>query len=223
MISTSLDREVLNQIGNLNINRNKPLLISDADEVILNFVQAFETYLNSIGLYYDLSSYALFGNIKKIKENIAIENDQITKHITDFYNLHTEEISFVNESIKYLGKIKNDLDCQIIVVSNLPHHNREKREISFRKNGLDFPIISNSGLKGLTIKEIAKNQKNKIFFIDDISANLLSAYNEVDGIKLIHYISDKRLEKLASTPEEVDFKAKDWKEIYNYLENETSR
>tara|TARA_B110000014_G_C20106794_1_gene582164 strand:+ start:532 stop:1203 length:672 start_codon:yes stop_codon:yes gene_type:complete len=223
MISTSLDREVLNQIGNLNINRNKPLLISDADEVILNFVQAFETYLNSIGLYYDLSSYALFGNIKKIKENIAIENDQITKHITDFYNLHTEEISFVNESIKYLGKIKNDLDCQIIVVSNLPHHNREKREISFRKNGLDFPIISNSGLKGLTIKEIAKNQKNKIFFIDDISANLLSAYNEVDGIKLIHYISDKRLEKLASTPKEVDFKAKDWKEIYNYLENETSR
>ncbi len=223
MISTSLDREVLNQIGNLNINHNKPLLISDADEVILNFVQAFETYLNSIGLYYDLSSYALFGNIKKIKENIAIENDQITKHITDFYNLHTEEISFVNESIKYLGKIKNDLDCQIIVVSNLPHHNREKREISFRKNGLDFPIISNSGLKGLTIKEIAKNQKNKIFFIDDISANLLSAYNEVDGIKLIHYISDKRLEKLASTPKEVDFKAKDWKEIYNYLENETSR
>ena len=223
MISTSLDREVLNQIGNLNINRNKPLLISDADEVILNFVQAFETYLNSIGLYYDLSSYALFGNIKKIKENIAIENDQITKHITDFYNLHTEEISFVNESIKYLGKIKNDLDCQIIVVSNLPHRNREKREISFRKNGLDFPIISNSGLKGLTIKEIAKNQKNKIFFIDDISANLLSAYNEVDGIKLIHYISDKRLEKLASTPEEVDFKAKDWKEVYNYLENETSR
>ena len=223
MISTSLDREVLNQIGNLKINRNKPLLISDADEVILNFVQAFETYLNSIGLYYDLSSYALFGNIKKIKENIAIENDQITKHITDFYNLHTEEISFVNESIKYLGKIKNDLDCQIIVVSNLPHHNREKREISFRKNGLDFPIISNSGLKGLTIKEIAKNQKNKIFFIDDISANLLSAHNEVDGIKLIHYISDKRLEKLASTPKEVDFKAKDWKEIYNYLENETSR
>jgi len=223
MISTSLDREVLNQIGNLNINHNKPLLISDADEVILNFVQAFETYLNSIGLYYDLSSYALFGNIKKIKENIAIENDQITKHITDFYNLHTEEISFVNESIKYLGKIKNDLDCQIIVVSNLPHHNREKREISFRKNGLDFPIISNSGLKGLTIKEIAKNQKNKIFFIDDISANLLSAHNEVDGIKLIHYISDKRLEKLASTPKEVDFKAKDWKEIYNYLENETSR
>ena len=223
MISTSLDREVLNQIENLNINCNKPLLISDADEVILNFVKTFETYLNNIGLYYDLSSYALFGNIKKIKDDISIGNDQIIKHITDFYNLHTEEISFVDESIKYLERIKNELGCQIIVLSNLPHHNREKREIAFKKNGLNFPIISNSGLKGLAIKEIAKKQKNKIFFIDDISANLLSAYNEVDDVKLIHFISDKRLEKLATTPKEVDFKAKDWKEIYKYLENETSR
>ena len=223
MISTSLDREVLNQIENLNINYNKPLLISDADEVILNFVKTFEKYLNNIGLYYDLSSYALFGNIKNIKDDMAVENDQIVKHLKDFYNLHTEEISFVDESIKYLVRIKDDLGCQIIVLSNLPHHNRKKREISFRKNGLDFPIISNSGLKGLAIKEIAKKQKNKIFFIDDISANLLSAYNEVDNVKLIHYISDKRLEKLATTPKEVDFKAKDWKEIYNYLENETSR
>ena len=75
----------------------------------------------------------------------------------------------------------------------------------------------------MAIKEIAKNQENKIFFIDDISANLLSTYNEVDGVKLIHYISDKRLEKLAITPKEVDFKAKNWKEIYNYIKNEISR
>ena len=127
------------------------------------------------------------------------------------------------ELIEYLDKIQNELGCQIIVLSNLPHHNREKREVSFKNKGLNFPIISNSGLKGMAIKEIAKKQENKIFFIDDISANLLSTYNEVDGVKLIHYISDKRLEKLAITPKEVDFKAKNWKEIYNYIENEISR
>ncbi|SVC15862.1 uncharacterized protein METZ01_LOCUS268716 [marine metagenome] len=222
MISTSLDHEVLNQIESLDLNKDQPLLISDADEVILNFVRTFETYLNNIGLYYDLSSYALFGNIKKIEKNIPIANDEIIKHITNFYNLHTEEISFVDESVECLKRIDNDLGIQIIILSNLPHHNREKREISFKNNGLNFPIISNSGLKGLAVKQIAKKQENKIFFIDDISANLLSAYNEVDGIKLIHYISDERLEKLASTPKEINFKAKNWKEIYNYLEDETS-
>ena len=223
MISKSLDREAVSQIESLNINHSQPLLISDADEVILNFVETFEIYLKKIGLYYDLTSYALFGNIKKIKDNSPIENDLIIKHLSDFYNLHTEEISFVDGSIEYLDKIQNELGCQIIVLSNLPHHNREKREVSFKNKGLNFPIISNSGLKGMAIKEIAKKQENKIFFIDDISANLLSTYNEVDGVKLIHYISDKRLEKLAITPKEVDFKAKNWKEIYNYIENEISR
>ena len=86
---------------------------------VYDFVQTFESYLNTIGLYYDLSSYALFGNIKQIKDDIPIENDQIIKHLTDFYNLHTEEISFVDESIKYLERIKNDLGCQIVVLSNL--------------------------------------------------------------------------------------------------------
>ena len=156
-------------------------------------------------------------------DNSPIENDLIIKHLSDFYNLYTEEISFVHGSIEYLNKIQNELGCQIIVLSNLPHHNREKREVSFKNKGLNFPIISNSGLKGMAIKEIAKKQENKIFFIDDISANLLSTYNEIDGVKLIHYISDKRLEKLAITPKEVDFKAKNWKEIYNYIENEISR
>ena len=46
MISTSLDHEVLNQIESLDLNKDQPLLISDADEVILNFVRTFETYLN---------------------------------------------------------------------------------------------------------------------------------------------------------------------------------
>ena len=175
MISTSLDHEVLNQIESLNLNKDQPLLISDADEVILNFVRTFETYLNNIGLYYDLSSYALFGNIKKIEKNIPIANDEIIKHITNFYILHTEEISCGDESVVCLKRIDNDLGIQIIILSNLPHHNREKREISFKNNGLNFPIISNSGLKGLAVKQIAKKQENKIFFIDDISANLLSA------------------------------------------------
>ena len=68
---------------------------------------------------------------------------------------------------------------------------------------------------------LKKNQNNKIFFIDDISANLLSAHKEVKGIRLIHYISDERLAMLATTPPEIHLKATDWENIYEYIKNET--
>ena len=222
MNSVSLNNEVLVQIQNLDLNKNQPLLISDADEVILNFVRAFEAYLMNFDLYYDLTSYALFGNIKEAKTDSPVSNEKIIKHISNFYNFHTEDISFVEGAIKYLKKIKDELNIQIIILSNLPSDNRKKREISFKNKGLNFPIISNSGLKGLAVKEITKSQKNKIFFIDDISANLISAYNEVKKIKLIHYISDERLAKLATTPPEVNFRARNWREIFNYIKNETN-
>ena len=221
MSSMLLKKEVLDQINKIDLQNNKPLLISDADEVILNFIRTFELYLADYGLYYDTSSYALFGNIKKIKNKLPVSNDKIIEHLNNFYNAHTENISFVNDSIKYLKKINSELEVQIIVLSNLPSHNRKKREISFKKNGLHFPIISNSGLKGAAIKEIVKNQNNKIFFIDDISANLLSAHKEVKGIRLIHYISDERLAMLATTPPEIHLKATDWENIYEYIKNET--
>ena len=84
-----------------------------------------------------------------------------------------------------------------------------------------FWVINGNIQARQAIKEIVKNHNNKIFFIDDISANLLSAHKEVKGIRLIHYISDERLSMLAKTPPEIHFRATDWKNIYEYIKNET--
>ena len=65
MTSSLLSKEVLNQIKKIKIDYSKSLLISDADEVIVNMISCFEEFISKKDLYYDLSSYALFGNIKK--------------------------------------------------------------------------------------------------------------------------------------------------------------
>ena len=50
MASTSLDKEVLSQIENLNINHDSPLLISDADE-IPNFEMLNKIKLKNFALF----------------------------------------------------------------------------------------------------------------------------------------------------------------------------
>jgi len=51
----------------LNINPNLPLLISDADEVIFEFMESFEEYLLSNNMYFSYKSFKLNGNIYKQK------------------------------------------------------------------------------------------------------------------------------------------------------------
>jgi hypothetical protein len=50
--------------------------------------------------------------------------------------------------------------------------------------------------------------------------NLISANAEVPKVKLIHYVSDKRLAKLIKTPEDIAYKADSWDTIYTYIKNE---
>ena len=218
-----LKKEVLDQINKINIDYSKPLLISDADEVIVNMISCFEEFILKENLYYDMSSYALFGNIKNKEDDSIVNNEKIIELLNNFYDLHTMDITFVQEAVIYLKKIETELDVQIIILSNLPLKNREEREISFKNNGLNYPVIANSGPKGPAIKEVTKELMKNVFFIDDISTNLLSAHETVNNIKTIHYISDDRIAKLALTPEKVNLRAESWIEIYNYIKNEIKR
>ena len=72
----------------------------------------------------------------------------------------------------------------------------------------------------IRICRIINNFNNKVFFIDDMIFNLISANEEVPKVKLIHYVSDKRLAKLIKTPEDIAYKADSWDTIYTYIKNE---
>ena len=53
--------------------------------------------------------------------------------------------------------------------------------------------------------------------------NLESANTETPEVKLIHYVSDKRLAKLLKTPKKIATRAESWDEIYRYIKNEVAK
>ena len=210
------------QLEDIEIIPNKPLLITDADEVLLNFVSCFQEYLSKNNLWYDLSSYSLFGNIKD-KSNNSIENNLVSYHLENFFKTNAKVITFVKDSIKYIKLLIEKLDFQIIVLTNIPYKYINDRRICFKNNNLDLPMIAGSGPKGEIIKELVANHKNKKFFIDDLAPHIISSKNHAEQVKTIHFISNEELSKLAITPEQADIRANNWKEIYNYIENEIKR
>ena len=76
------------------IIKDKPLIVCDADEVIFDFMNSFETYLHTKGLYFNWKSYALEGNILNNK-NEALNKSQITDTINSFFMNKTESMSLV--------------------------------------------------------------------------------------------------------------------------------
>ena len=64
-MSHKLSDGLQKQINKATLLKDKPLLITDADEVLLNFVKMLWNLFRKKGFWYDLTSYALFGNIKQ--------------------------------------------------------------------------------------------------------------------------------------------------------------
>ena len=219
-VPPQVHEDVLKQLSELSLDPGKPLFISDADEVILDFLGSFEKYLLAHKLKFDLSTYSLFGNILKIDNDEPISKEEVTKHLDNFFDLNTKDMNIVPGAFENLKKIETELNFQIIILTNIPVKRRQDRIYCFKKNNLDYPIITNINSKGPTIKKIISNFKNKVFFVDDMVFNLKSANKEVPNVKLIHYVSDKRLARLIKTPEDISTKANTWEEIYIYLKNE---
>ena len=52
---------------------------------------------------------------------------------------------------------------------------------------MDYPLISNEGMKGPAVKEILKNHKAQSFFIDDNPYQVESVYNDNQQTVCVHF------------------------------------
>ena len=217
-MNNNISNETSEQIKNLNLRFDLPLIICDADEVLFLFLKGFENFLKSKDLYLDLSKARLTGNIKKISNNEAVPNDTMTKLMPEFFLKETKNLKPVANSSKCLKNLSNK--CQIIILTNIPHKDKKSRVAALKKNNMDYPVITNTGLKGPTVSKICKKMKAPVFFIDDLGQNLESVKKEYNKSICIHFLQDKRLDKLMITPKNIRHRFNDWLEIEDLINKE---
>ena len=121
----SLEKETLDQINSLELKKNIPVLIIDADEVIFLFLKGLESYLKNKGFFLDLNEPKITGNIKYIKTNEPVENLTMNKIMPDFFSNETENLELVEDAKHVLLRLSKFF--QIVILTNLPHKDKNKK------------------------------------------------------------------------------------------------
>ena len=197
-MSNMLSEEISNQIKTLELDPDRPLVISDADEVLLQFMRQFEIYLDRNDMWIDLSSFRLQGNIKYKGSDVAV--DMTNRNIIDdFFAAETLNFSPVEGAAEALNALSKE--AQIIILTNLPLAQKSERQINLSKHGMDYPVIVGSGLKGPAVKSLGEKINAPLFFLDDIPHNINSVAEYVPTSGRIHMIADPRLSKLIGAAE----------------------
>ena len=173
------------QISNLNIDPNLPLMIFDADEVLVHFAEPFATYIKKHNHRLHLTGYRLDNAIKKADTDEVADPDTAKDLVWGFINEETKSQPAAKGAPQALMKLQ--AYAQIIILSNVPHSVHDDRVANLKSLNMDYPLISNEGMKGPAVKEILRNHEAQSFFIDDNPYQVESVYNDNQQTVCVHF------------------------------------
>ena len=206
----------LEQISRLRLNKARPLLLCDVDEVVVHFLKGLETWLDRNGLWLDPASFALNGNIKHKSDNKPLEEARVGPAIMSFFEELTHSLEAIDGAVPALHALAKHGD--IVMLSNLPSQFKQERISNLASHGLTFPLVTNSGPKGPAIAAIADQHTGPVVFIDDHTGYLKSASEHLPHANLVHFMQDERFGRHVSHEDYIHYRTDNWTDAHRHIE-----
>jgi hypothetical protein len=204
-------------VEGLKLDPARPLIICDADEVLLQFISGLERFLETQGCVLDLTSFAIHGNVRHRDSGRPVANEDVTRFIASFFENHTRTMDVVPGAADALAQLS--ARAQIIILSNLPEVARIARTENLADHGIDYPVIAGSGLKGAAVKRMIGGFAQPVVFVDDLPPNIDSVATETPHVHRLHFVADPRLAKLLQPAKGAHRRIDDWPTARNWIES----
>ncbi|MER8900704.1 hypothetical protein [Mesorhizobium sp. M0772] len=203
------DPETARQIAELAAD-DRPLLILDVDDVVLEFIRPFPHFLKSRGFGLTLASFRLTGNIAETASGRLIEQPEVTALLGDFFDTQADWQSVSDGAEQALASLSDRVE--IVLLTAMPHRHRAARRAHLDALGLPYPLLTTEMAKGPAVAKLRGSRGRPVAFVDDQPANLISARNSVADAHLFHLMADNSLRAfLPPVPDDI-ISVEDWHE-----------
>jgi hypothetical protein len=196
------------------LTAGRPLIIVDADEVLLRFVDGFDRFLGERELYLDLGTYRLHGNVKRRDDNVAVLDVEVTALLEEFRR-DLDALEAVEGSREALSDLSKQAD--IVVLSNINSVQAVARRRNLDTLGFPFPLVCNSGPKGSAAQALSAKAGRPVFFVDDIPQHLASVMDAIPDALLIHLVGDARLKPILPHCPQAHLRADGWADAAQFM------
>jgi hypothetical protein len=187
------DPETVRQIAELALD-DRPLLVLDVDDVVLDFIRPFPRYLASQGLELKLDTFRLHGNVIDLATSEPAAAERVSAAIDAFFAVQADWQEVTQGAAEALASFAGRVE--IVLLTAMPHRHRAARRAHLDQLGLPYPLLTTEMAKGPAIAMLRGPRTRPVAFVDDQPRNLLSARESVPDASLFHLMADDSLRGL---------------------------
>lgn len=194
---------------------DRPLVVCDIDDVVLEFLTPFESYLASLGHRLVPRSYRLHGNILSTLDERPLADDVVSQLVQDFFAAQESWQTPFGCAVESLTRIGESSD--VVFLTAMPPRFTEMRRRLLDRLSLNFPLLATESPKGPVVKAMHADRDLPLAFIDDMPHNHYSVADAVPHCLLVHLMPQSEMHSHAPKPGPNVVTAKDWEEAERCL------
>lgn len=190
--------------------RDRPLIVCDVDDVVLQFATPFESFLQTRGHRLLPRSFKLTGNIVNGSDESVVEAPAVKALIDDFFTEQERWQTPFADAVESLHALGADAD--LIFLTAMPPRHAEVRRRLLDQLTLDFPMIATEEAKGPMVAALHAERSLPLAFVDDMVHNLHSVGAHVPDCLLIYLPPPLEIFQFAPDPPETVQRVDNWSE-----------
>lgn len=203
------DPETARQIAELAAD-DRPLLVLDVDDVVLEFIRPFPRFLDARGLKLNMASFRLTGNITETATGRLVEQPEVTALLDDFFHGQADWQTITDGAAEALRALSEH--AEIVLLTAMFHRHRDTRRAHLDALGLPYPLLTTEMAKGPAVAKLRGATGRPVAFVDDQPSNLVSVRRAVPDAHLFHLMADNSLRTFLPPPPDDILEVQDWRE-----------
>ena len=185
--------------------RRRPLLISDCDDVILQFAPHFAEWVaDAHGLHFDLDNPGFAGALRDAGGQ-PVPAERIWPLLDLFFDKEMHRQHIVEGALEALAAIGER--AEIVILTNIGDQYRANRIAQLEAFDIRHRVLCNRGGKGRPVAElVAEMQPAAAVFVEDLAHHHASVAKHAPEVWRLQMIAEPRL--AATTPKAPDAHAR---------------
>ena len=169
---------------------NKPLVVTDCDEVLLHMIRHFRDWMaEQHGVDFDLSGNPFAADFLLPGRSEPLTYEEKWQFLDAFFDEEMARQTPIVGAVAAVAELQREAD--VVVLTNLQDRYNAARAAQLRENGFAARVVTNQGPKGAALKRIVEEfAPSRAVFIDDLAHHHASAAEVLPDISRLHFCGE---------------------------------